>query len=201
MVLFNTVSYPEVILEAAIKLFLEKGYANTSMDEIASAVGLTKGGIYYYIDKKEDLLISIHNEFLNELCIKADEQIDEDADALDNLMSFISVEANIVKKYQRSIRIFFAEMHYIPENDLKIMFEARKYVQKTLENIINLGIKRGTIRKDCDPKIISLLILGMVNWIYTWYRADGEKSFEHITDEINKLIINGIGNYDTRTQV
>lgn len=180
------------IVSAAVRLFMRKGYNTTSVDEIAEAAGLTKGGLYYYIEKKEDLLTAIHDEFMDALFAKLNGVIKADAEPRDNLFSWIRAQTEIVKDYKPHIKIFITEIDHYPRDTFERMVEKRDLAQAMFNSIVVAGIEAKQIREDIDPKIISFLVFGMINWMFVWYRPEGTLSIGEITENINKLVLTGI---------
>ncbi len=180
------------LVNAAVHLFRKKGYTNTLVDEIAEAVGLTKGGMYYYIEKKEDLLTAIHDEFMDALFERLNSALRPDADPKENLFAWIRVHTEIVRDFQPHIKVFFTEIDHFPKTTYERMVQKRDYAQLLFSNILSAGIVKKQIRGDIDPKIVSFLIYGMINWMFVWYRPKGALSIDQIIDSMSKLVEGGI---------
>ncbi len=184
----------EEILGAAVRLFTRRGYNNTSMDEIAEAVGLTKGGLYHYVEKKEDLLTDIHDEFLNAFFARVSAAIDGPASPLDKLESWVRAHATIMRDYQSHIKVFFTEVDHLSEKTFTDMLKKRGTAQRMLKDIVAAGIDNGEIRGDLNPQIVCFLLLGMINWLYIWYRPKGDLSMEEIIQNMLKIVAGGVAN-------
>jgi AcrR family transcriptional regulator len=188
----SSLNMKEEILGAAIRLFTRKGYVNTSMDDIAEAVGLTKGGLYHYVGKKEDLLTDIHDEFFDAFFARMSAAVESAANPQNKLRNWVRAHATIMRDYQGHIKVFFTEIDQLPEDTLKRMVERRDRVQGMLTEILAAGVEKGEIRGDVNPQITSFLILGMINWLYVWYRPEGAASIEAITGDILLLVLHGL---------
>ena len=188
----SSTNMKEEILGAAIRLFTRKGYVNTSMDDIAEAVGLTKGGLYHYVGKKEDLLTDIHDEFFDAFFARMSAAVESAANPQDKLRNWVRAHATIMRDYQGHIKVFFTEIDQLPEDTLKRMVERRDRVQGMLAEILAAGVEKGEIRGDVNPQIASFLILGMINWLYIWYRPKGKLAMEEIIDNMVKIAAGGI---------
>jgi len=186
----------EEIVKAALQLFQRKGYTNTSMDDVAEAVGLTKGGLYHHIEKKEDLLRQIHDQLLDAYMIRVPSAIDGLEDPIEKLAAWVRAHTMMVTDYVLHIKVFFTEIDQLSEETLKRMVERRDKVQKILEEILSSGIAAGKMRPDIDPNISSFLILGMINWVYVWYRPKGPSSIEKIIENIQLLVRQGLSPAD-----
>jgi len=100
----------EEIINAALYLYSNQGYLRTSMIEIAEAVGLTKGGIYHYVSKKEDTLVIIHDRMTEAFVTEFRKTAQSAGDPREKLASWIKAHALLVRDYQPHIKIFFTEL-------------------------------------------------------------------------------------------
>lgn len=185
------------ILNAALYLFSTRGYVKTSMTDVAEAVNMTKGGIYHYIAKKEDLLVQLHNQmadaFIREFRASA-ESSDQPQRQLDH---WIEAHVRLMRDYRHHIKIFFNELNSLQNTEkLHTIIGKRDDIFALLETIIKTGRKQRVFRTDMQPKIISFLIFGMINWFYQWYNPDGPRRLDDITDDIKKIVFNGVMNKD-----
>ncbi len=180
------------ILEAAVRLFMQKGYINTSMDDIAEAVGLTKGGLYHHVDKKEDLLTAIHEQILDNFFSRVEAAVKAETDPRGKLDGWIRAHTSVVQDFQPQIKVFFTEIDNLSEESFRRMIRKRDAAQHMLRDIIAEGIASGAVRQDINPNIMSFLILGMINWLYMWYRPKGSLSPEEIVQNIRKVIFGGL---------
>lgn len=182
----------EEILKAALRLFVEKGYTNTSMDDVAEAVGLTKGGLYHHVEKKEDLLRQIHDQLLTAYMIRVPGAIDGIEDPIEKLTAWVRAHTSIVIDYIHHIKVFYTELDQLSPETLKALDERRDNAPRILREILKSGIAAGKIHPDIDPNISSYLILGMINWIYIWYRPKGSASVAEIIENILLVVRQGL---------
>lgn len=183
------------ILNAALYLFSSRGYEKTSMSDVADAVNMTKGGIYHYISKKEDLLVRIHNQMADAFIrtFRKSAEISEEPEA--RLSYWIEAHTRLMKDYKHHIKIFFNELDSLQNTEkLHTIIGKRDSIFELLQTIIKTGQKQKVFRTDLQPKIISFLIFGMINWFYQWYDPDGPRRLEDITEDVKKIILNGMMN-------
>jgi AcrR family transcriptional regulator len=83
------------IIDAACDLFVLQGYYRTTMQHIADAVGVTKGGVYHYIESKEDVLYTIHNDFIGEGIRRMELAVSSDDTPLDQLRRVIEAQVSL----------------------------------------------------------------------------------------------------------
>ncbi|HLF15514.1 MAG TPA: TetR/AcrR family transcriptional regulator [Bacteroidota bacterium] len=186
----------EKILNAAVGLFRDKGYMKTSMDDIAHAVGLTKGGIYYYVKKKEHLLVEMHYKIVDTFLHKFAVALESESDFSMKIYSWVKTHVAIMHDFEPYIKIYFKELDNIPEKESIAIQKKSNAAQLMLRNVIVEGIEKKQVRSDIDPQIASFLILGMLNWIPQWYRPTGPRTVSEIADHVNKILNSGIVDAD-----
>jgi len=180
------------ILEVAAQLFKEKGFKATSIQDISEKLGLEKGAIYYWIKSKDDILYILIEEegelFLNMIREIANQKKSPDEKLEELIKNHIKILANNINK----AAVFFLELRSLPEKWKKKILRFRDEYESILRNLIEEGQKSGLIRDDIDPKMIGFAILGVINWVYTWYNPKGQKSPDEIADNFAKIILYGV---------
>ena len=188
-----TVVHKEDIIERALDLFSSKGYLKTSMSEIAEAVGLTKGGLYHHVDKKEDILVLIHNQMADDFNASLKKSIETKGDFKTKLKAWINVHVRLICDYQPHMKIFFTELDNITDiSTFENVIKKRDVGFNLLYGLIKEGVEKDEFRNDVHPGLVTMLIFGMLNWFYQWYRQNGESSIEEIAEEVEKMVFEGI---------
>jgi AcrR family transcriptional regulator len=183
----------EAIIDAAVKLFHQQGYANTSMRDIADAVGLLKGSLYYYIASKEDLLYEIHERFMNVLITKAEaRELVPDLSARQRLAGVITDLLELIRDYRPYVVIFFRERSAITGPRWNDIHAKRKTYERFVRKIVQQGQQDGTFRRDLDERIVAFGLFGMCNWSSTWLQTDGPLSTEQIAQIFVALFLDGL---------
>jgi AcrR family transcriptional regulator len=190
-----TVVKKEDVVEAALELISRKGYLKTSMKEIAKAVGLTKGGLYHHVEKKEDILLLIHNQMNDAFFDAFKNSVATKTEPHKKLLKWIEVHIKLMRDYQPHIKIFFTELDNITESaSFKHIVKKRDATFNLLYDLIKEGIEAKEFRPDINPELVTMLIFGMLNWFYQWYRPQGEHSVKAIIEDVEKVICEGILN-------
>ena len=180
------------IRDAAAVVFHEKGYESTSIQDIADSVGILKGSLYYYITSKEDLLFEIiqdvHETARKNLRLS---QPDE-GDALQRIRAFVVAHfthnaANLVK-----VAVFFQDFRSLSGERRRTIVEERDLYENSLRDLIRVGQAERIVCPDIDPKLAAITVLGMMNWIYQWYRPSGEHSAADIADSYADFVVAGL---------
>ena len=188
-----TVDQKEKMIEVALDLFSSKGYLKTSMAEIAKGMGLTKGGLYYHVEKKEDILYLIHNEMIDAFIDTYKKNIEPEKDQKQRLKNWVLAHIGLMRDYARHIKVFFNEFENITETDrFDEIVKRRDHVTSLLYRIIKEGVDAERFRNDIHPGLVTMLIVGMLNWFYQWYRPDGELSAEEMAEDVEKIIFEGV---------
>ncbi|WPD19503.1 MULTISPECIES: TetR/AcrR family transcriptional regulator [Thermaerobacter] len=184
-------SREQEILDAARKLFREKGYYATTMQDIADAVGLQKASLYHYIRSKEALLLKIAGETMRLFHAELDRIEAAGGSAADQLAAAIRAHVRVVAEHQETLTVLFRESHALPpEHAEKVRGETGRYTRR-LTALIARGVATGEFRP-VDPGAACLAILGACNWMYRWYSADGRLSPAQIGEQFVQVILHGL---------
>jgi AcrR family transcriptional regulator len=168
------------IYDVAAEILHKKGYAATTLQEIATAVGLLKGSLYYYIDSKGDLLYRITRKIHDEAIANLEAAQAAPGPAAARLR--LLVESHVLSFGRRltSIRVFYTEYAALPvERRQEIMTDRRRYENYVGELLVE-GVADGSFCPDLDVRIITNAILTMVNTVYLWYRPGRDASIENV---------------------
>ena len=190
-------SKDEQILTEAVRIFKQKGYHATSVQDIANAVGLQKGSLYHYIAGKEELLSKIFERKTGALTTRLKEIQSSDQSPTAKLR--LAIEAHVVALCSEldTYSVYLTEHRTLAGHvQTKIRSEAQRHA-RILEQIIQEGVEGGDLRT-LDAKIATHAILGMCNWIYQWYSPSGRLSPHAIAGQFADLIIAGMAHPPSR---
>ncbi|NEA31332.1 TetR/AcrR family transcriptional regulator [Streptomyces sp. SID13031] len=167
------------LMEAAERLFAQKGVAGTSLQELADAVGLTRTAIYHYIRGKEDILETLVEGFtlrtardLRRLAAS------NTGSAMDRLREAVTGMALIVAQHPQRFRLLLTSEGAFPEPLAKQYRRARRETLAALEELMVQAIKEGSCRP-VDPELAAFALVGVSNWVAFWYpRPEGAGAAE-----------------------
>ncbi|GGN52002.1 TetR/AcrR family transcriptional regulator [Oceanobacillus indicireducens] len=183
------------IIQTAIDLFDEKGFKETSIEDITDNIGATKGTFYYYFKSKQELLKDIHLSFILDLLQKQEEIIrDPSKNNYQKLYDIIYLIISGIKTKGKSARIIFREMRHIEEVHLEQIKGKRRDFRLNVQALLEDGIAKGHFKNNVRADILAFSILDMVNRTYYWYNPDGEISEEELVNYYLEIILNGIKN-------
>ncbi len=183
----------ESILRTAVRLFTERGYDATSMEDLSRALGITKSAIYHHVSAKEDLLRLGTGRALDGLFAVAATVETLPGRAIDRLERLV----------RDSVAVLVAELPFVtlllrvPGNtaaEREALARRREFDQFTA-SLVKQAVADGDLRPDIDPGVTAKLLFGLVNSAAEWYRperADGGSGQAELADAICKLAFEGL---------
>ncbi len=134
------------IFEASMKLFAEKGYDATSVEEITATVGVAKGTLYYHFSSKEEIYNFLLEEGTKLLINNIDLKISKFKNAIDKLRAVALLQLRIISKYENLITIYLSQVWGNDLRNQKCQKYINTYIDK-IEDIVIEGIKSGELKK------------------------------------------------------
>jgi TetR/AcrR family transcriptional regulator, cholesterol catabolism regulator len=182
----------EEILDAAIQVFSQKGYAAASLQDVADAVGLLKGSLYHYITSKESLLYRIFQESHEEAAtlMAAVDDLDLSPDA--KLREFVRQLTLFYEHNRERASLYFGEWRHLTGEDLQTVMKQRQDFELYVRRIIIDAHERGITAPDLDVKLATRFILTAVNGVILWYRPEGPLPAEDIAEQIAELACSSV---------
>ena len=178
----------ERILEEAVKLFYERGFSGTTLDDIAGKLGVTKPFIYTHFRSKVELLEAVCRPTiemsLNAIAVAAR----HDGPVADRLYNGVVQFTNVVLQRQANIAVYFREEKHLSEVGLAEINALRKRFDRTLSDLLQEGASAGAFRI-ADIRVAALAIGGMVSWAYTWYQPDGRLTVNEIGTKLAWFVL------------
>jgi AcrR family transcriptional regulator len=188
----TTAAVPERLLAEATRLFAERGYDRTSVQEIVEAAGVTKGALYHYFGSKDDLLHEIYARVLRLQTERLDAIAARDTEVTVRLSE---AAADVVVTSIQNLddtKIFFRSIHQLsPEKQKAVRAERRRYHEK-FRSLIEEGQAGGRLREDLRPDLVVDFFFGSVHHLGTWYHADGPLSAEQVATEFSDLLLHSV---------
>jgi AcrR family transcriptional regulator len=178
----------ERILEEAVKLFYERGFSGTTLDDIAGKLGVTKPFIYTHFRSKIELLEAVCRPTI-EMSLQALSQATQrDGTAADRLYHGVVDFTKVVLQRQANIAVYFREEKHLSEAGLAEINALRKRFDRVLSELLQDGVNAGEFRIE-DIRVAALAIGGMVSWAYTWYQPSGRLTFDAISAKLAHFVL------------
>jgi AcrR family transcriptional regulator len=180
-------------MSIAENLFRERGFAATSMRDLASEVGIEPASLYNHYSSKEALLhkicFGIAEQFFGAL--EEIEKIDLPPD--EKLRKAIILHVGVIKENSDAFAVFLHDWRYLSEPSLSEFRQARRDYEEIYRGILQDGVRAG-IFQDIDVKFMTLTLFSALNWIYHWFTPSGSMTPKEIGENLSHLIIDGIKN-------
>jgi TetR/AcrR family transcriptional regulator len=186
------------ILKSAAAAFRRRGYHGASVDEIASALDMTKGNLYYYFENKEEILFACHDYSLDELLALMDEARAEPTRPDDKLRRLILAFIHMMLDELQATALTL-DLQALSPTLMKRIIAKRDRFDHGLREIIQQGMDEGLFRPG-DPKMIGFAIMGAVNWITKWFDPAGPMTSEEIGQRFADYLVGGLLYDDKRSQ-
>ena len=188
----RAVEREQEIVDTAAELFHRKGYAATTLQDIADAVGILKGSLYYYIDGKEDLLYRIT------IAIHADAHANLDAAratpglAADRLRALVEGHVRSFGRRLTWIRVFYTEYASLADERRHHIMQERRDYEAFVQDLLLEGRRDGSLASDLEPWIVGNAVLTMVNTVYLWYRPQRDVDIDTVARTYADLVLRGL---------
>jgi AcrR family transcriptional regulator len=176
------------ILSVAARLFRERSYLNTSVDEIAAHLKINKAMIYYYFKSKGFLLYAIMSSSIDERTAEARLVLSLEKKPLEKMKILIDL---IVKSHTDPFSLAGVaqfELKNLPRNLMRSYISKRDKFEQIFRDVLQEGIEKGHFRKEINVKMSVRFIFGILNSLSVWYRESGPLSPEEITGEVLDFI-------------
>lgn len=179
------------ILEAAARLFRERGYNAVTIEEIASSLRMTKGSLYHYIHGKEDLLYECNRAAITPLMAEAQAIVDSGEPPDEKLRRLIRLHVSRLIDDPYMASLILHHIDSIPKPIRTIMVELRNAYDTLVKRIISEGIA-AKVFVDTSPTLVTYFLLGACNDLPTWYRPEGKKTREEIIDFFVEIALRAV---------
>lgn len=185
------------VYATAARLFAQKGFHATRMQDIADELGMQKGSLYYYFNSKDELLSELVTGSVEEAQSSLQTILDSNHTPKEKLALAVEEHLRILQQN--------ADLHLINAQEILMSLDEKTAVTtnkllKAYENIwaaiVQEGIDHGDFRPDLDQKIIIKALLGLCNSTLTWFEPSGRLSNEQVAQIFSELIMNGLHSND-----
>jgi AcrR family transcriptional regulator len=180
----------EMILDSAALLFANRGYPATSMNQVAEACGVSKALLYHYYRDKYNLLVSIAENHVSRL----EELLDDDAlQAMNPEQRLRELIRRFVEEYagaRHAHRVLTEDVKFLEPVDRQRVLDKERTVVAGFARVVLM--LRPDLAQAALAKPLTMLLFGMINWMFIWMRPDGEFDYESMAPVVADLFLGGL---------
>lgn len=192
----KTKNVADEVLRAALELFAEQGYANTSVQQIVQAAGVTKGAMYHYFTSKDDLLFAIYERMLSLQKRRLDEITAAGGDTEAVLRAVCEDVVVTSIDFLPEGTVFFRSQHMLtPERQAEVKRRRREYHDKFAELIVR-GRAEGRFRDDVPVSVLIAHFFSDIHYLPHWYSHDGPENEAELAAQITELFLRSLRRTD-----
>jgi AcrR family transcriptional regulator len=178
------------ILKSAARAFRRLGYHGATVEQIAAALHMKKGNLYYYFKNKEEILFACHQYSLDKLLQVVDEVEGSGAPPAEKLQTLIVAFVHLILDELHGTALIL-QLDALSPAHLKAVIARRDRFDQGIRNVLEEGIADGSFAKR-DVKLLSFALLGAVNWIPRWFNPAGSATSTEIADRFAEYLIAGL---------
>ncbi|WP_346915446.1 TetR/AcrR family transcriptional regulator [uncultured Roseibium sp.] len=178
------------ILDNTAALFAERGYAATSIGDIAQACDCSKSRLYHYFENKEDILAEMLSEHIDVLLEGCHDALAKHADPVERFRVLVRFFMGIYAVSSDKHAVLLTCIRFLPEETRQTVLRKERELVTFIRDII-ARIRPDIAKNGQLAHIDTMLFFGMINWTYTWFKADGPVTPEALADRAVDLFLGG----------
>ena len=180
----------ELILVRAAELFARQGYTATSMNQVALACGVSKPSLYHYVRDKYQLLVEIAEDHVNRLKRLVGEESNSPLDPQARVRSLIASFLEVYADSQSAHRVLTEDVKFLEPADRKRVLDGQREVVAAFAEAI--AATRPELRAAELHRPITMLLFGMMNWMFTWLQPGGRLTHAAMAPVVADLFFGGL---------
>jgi AcrR family transcriptional regulator len=178
------------LLDTAVAVFNERGYDATSMEELATRLGVTKSAIYHHVSSKVELLRLALDRALDALFAVTEEPGATSGPAIDRLEHVVRGSVRVLTEQLPFVTLLLRVRGNSPVEEAALA--RRREFDRIVTDLVRAAEEEGGVRPDVDPAVTSRLLFGTVNSLTEWYRPDGGLSADDLADALVATTFQGL---------
>jgi AcrR family transcriptional regulator len=178
------------ILKSAAKAFRKLGYHGATVEQIATALHMKKGNLYYYFKNKEEILFACHQYSLDRLAGLLEEVQRGAAPPDEQLRQLVVAFVHTILDELHSTALFL-DLEALTPAHLKAVIVRRDRFELGVRQVLEDGMRQGLFATG-DPKLLAFALFGAVNWIPRWFNPQGPSTSQEIADRFAEYLIAGL---------
>ncbi|MDN5913705.1 MAG: TetR/AcrR family transcriptional regulator [Pseudonocardia sp.] len=180
------------LYEHATRLFAERGFAGTSLQDIADALGITRPALYYYVKSKDELLAKLVTEVTDGPLDEIDALVGgEGLDAVQKLRGIVQIIVGRRTTQPERFRLLIRSEAELPDELTAAYDKSRRTILRVIAGVIDDGVRSGRFRP-VDARVAALGVLGMCNWVAWWFQPGGRDTAEAVTEQLVDMAVGAL---------
>ena len=180
------------ILEAAAAVFVERGFDAATTREIGQRAGVLSGSLYHHFATKEEMLFTLVRDVYTGILASLEEIESAPGSCADRLRQLVELHVRHLIANLARTTLSLHEFRSLTEEHAAVIAAAEARYAGIVTNLIEGGRRDGSLRADADPRLARMVVLGAANWVYRWYRPDGDQETDEIAAAIASLTVDGL---------
>lgn len=176
-------------------MFYERGFSETSMQDIGREVGLLKGSLYYHISAKEEVLFEVLRN-LHSTSLELVERVQFGTpEPLEQLRPYLRGLTLYAGRNAIRLAIFIREFRFLNHEQQQLIIAERDVYTRVARQLIEEAQALGQVSATLDAKTMAMTTLSATGGVHEWYRPTGERPIEAIAQEITDMLIGGLQSF------
>jgi AcrR family transcriptional regulator len=181
------------VQDAAARVFYERGYAGATVQEVAEAVGILKGSLYYYIEGKEDLLFGVLEQVHDEVdAILAEVRAMPDLVPMERLREYVTRMIVHSLGHTIALTVYYHDVEELTAGRRAKIYARRRIHEDFITEVIAAAQRDGRVARDAEPRLLARTAFATVVWIYRWYGTGQFPSQHDAAQSCVRFVIAGI---------
>jgi len=179
------------ICSTASLLIHQKGFANTTLRDIARATGISLGGLYHYFDNKEDLLFKILKNYMHLTLFQLEEGLAERVSPKEQIAYLLKRHIHLYVGHYYEAKCLLHEREYLRGKRLAFIKKQERQYFEICRKVMG-RLSREAQCRWIHPNVLTFSFFALVNWIYQWYDPNGPVSPSALTRQLTTFLFQGI---------
>jgi TetR/AcrR family transcriptional regulator, cholesterol catabolism regulator len=180
------------VIDAAARVFAERGYHGTSTQAIADVLGMRQASLYYYFPSKEAALELVCLRGTDGFVEAAEAVARDEGTPLEKLARLIAAHLAPIETRHDYVKVFINERRYLPAGSRRRVGRKTRRIERCFEHVILAGIADRSIKRDTDARLAMLAVLGMCNTVINWRETDRSRDMQEIAAGFTRLVADGL---------
>lgn len=188
----GNLSRKEQVIRSAAELFKEKGYAASSMRDLAQKLGIEAASLYSHIKSKEEILQTLCFDMAADFRESLEKVEQQNVTAREKLSLGIIGHVNVMARDLTASAVFMNEHRHLSNPHLRDFLLLRINYINRFKSIIEEGVEKGEFKKNIDTKLAVMTLFSSLNWMPMWYSPEGSIEPKELGQQLADMLVNGL---------